>query len=225
MRISRSCSREPRTLSRRRRGGGGGRPCAAKRVASPSAAGLWRQRTGASGVCVRGTASAPCRRRARRSRASARLRVCDRSSCATATTRGPERASRRARWASVSEAEASTSKIASTRDAVTFACWPPGPDERLVRSVTSERGIESSPLTRSAPGRPQARPSPALTSSLRMTRASPGPCPARPRASARPGPHTHPCRPRSGRWRPPGRRCGPCAVSPHRRAPCRPPPG
>ena len=35
-------------------------------------------------------------------------------------------------------AEAPTSKIASTREAVTFACWPPGPEERLVRSVISD---------------------------------------------------------------------------------------
>ena len=42
---------------------------------------------------------------------------------------------------SVSEAEASTSKEASIREAVTFACWPPGPDERDARIVTSLSGI------------------------------------------------------------------------------------
>ena len=42
----------------------------------------------------------------------------------------------RAFCASLKEAEAATSKIASTRDSVTLACWPPGPDERLVRSTT-----------------------------------------------------------------------------------------
>ena len=31
--------------------------------------------------------------------------------------------------------------MASTREAVTFACWPPGPEERLVRSSTSLSGI------------------------------------------------------------------------------------
>ena len=41
---------------------------------------------------------------------------------------------------SLSAAEASTSNDASTREAVTFACWPPGPDERLVRSSTSVSG-------------------------------------------------------------------------------------
>jgi hypothetical protein len=45
--------------------------------------------------------------------------------------------------------EASTSKLASTREAVTLACCPPGPEERLARTVTSERGIVSSPLIRS----------------------------------------------------------------------------
>jgi hypothetical protein len=27
------------------------------------------------------------------------------------------------------------------RDAVTFACWPPGPDDRLARSSISSSGI------------------------------------------------------------------------------------
>ena len=36
--------------------------------------------------------------------------------------------------------EAWTSKIASTRDAVTFACWPPGPEERETRSSISSSG-------------------------------------------------------------------------------------
>ena len=31
--------------------------------------------------------------------------------------------------------------MASTRDAVTLACWPPGPDERLVRSSISASGM------------------------------------------------------------------------------------
>jgi hypothetical protein len=35
------------------------------------------------------------------------------------------------------------SKTASIRDAVTFACWPPGPDERLARSSISPRGISN----------------------------------------------------------------------------------
>ena len=42
---------------------------------------------------------------------------------------------------SLSELEAAGSKVASMRDAVTLACCPPGPDERLARSSTSESGI------------------------------------------------------------------------------------
>jgi hypothetical protein len=49
-----------------------------------------------------------------------------------------------ARWASVSASEATTSKLASTREAVTLACWPPGPEERLVRSSISASGIARS---------------------------------------------------------------------------------
>ena len=39
--------------------------------------------------------------------------------------------------------EAATSKTASMRDAVTLACWPPGPDERLARSSISDSGIRT----------------------------------------------------------------------------------
>jgi hypothetical protein len=42
----------------------------------------------------------------------------------------------------------STSKEASTREAVTFACCPPGPDDLLTRSSISERGIEILRVTR-----------------------------------------------------------------------------
>jgi hypothetical protein len=62
-------------------------------------------------------------------------------SCAEAVTRGPRRDETRAFWASLSVAEAMTSNTASTREAVTFACWPPGPDDRLVRNSTSATGI------------------------------------------------------------------------------------
>src|SRR4029078_9624115 len=52
------------------------------------------------------------------------------------------------------DAEASTSKTASTRVSALFACWPPGPDERDTRSSISsgwsetERGtrIDSRPM-------------------------------------------------------------------------------
>jgi hypothetical protein len=89
-----------------------------------------------------GRARAVERRSARRSRASSRLRICERESWETAVTRGPRRASRRTRWESLREVEASTSKLASTREAVTLACCPPGPEERLVRWAISDRGIE-----------------------------------------------------------------------------------
>ena len=53
----------------------------------------------------------------------------------------------RSRWASVSDGDSAASKLASTREAVTFACWPPGPDERLVRTMISLSGIETSRVT------------------------------------------------------------------------------
>jgi ribosome-associated protein len=62
----------------------------------------------------------------------------------TATTRGPRRASSRSRWRSVSVSDARTSNTASTREAVTLACWPPGPLEREVRTSTSESGSDRS---------------------------------------------------------------------------------
>ena len=42
--------------------------------------------------------------------------------------------------ASLSARDAATSNTASTREAVTLACCPPGPEERLTRRSTSERG-------------------------------------------------------------------------------------
>ena len=64
----------------------------------------------------------------------------------------------RARCSSVSERLAPTSKLASTRDAVTFACCPPGPDERLVRSSTSDSGIATPGLISSIVGHAQQLP-------------------------------------------------------------------
>ena len=46
----------------------------------------------------------------------------------------------RAFWASLSAADARTSNTACTREAVTLACWPPGPDERDARSRISDSG-------------------------------------------------------------------------------------
>src|SRR5450755_3214834 len=48
---------------------------------------------------------------------------------------------------SVSDSEAATSNVASTRVAVVFACWPPGPEERVARTVISRRGMAVSPRT------------------------------------------------------------------------------
>ena len=64
-----------------------------------------------------------------------------------ARTTGPHFAITRSRWASVSDGDSDASKLASTREAVTFACWPPGPDERLVRMTISLSGIETSRVT------------------------------------------------------------------------------
>jgi hypothetical protein len=44
-------------------------------------------------------------------------------------------------WASLSAFDAATWKLASIRDAVTFACWPPGPEEREARSSISASGM------------------------------------------------------------------------------------
>ena len=86
--------------------------------------------------------------RARRSSASSRLRRCERVSWDTARTTGPQRPMIRRFCASVSTDEAATSKLASTREAVTFACCPPGPEERLARTSTSSGGIDRPGRTR-----------------------------------------------------------------------------
>ena len=69
-----------------------------------------------------------------------RLRCWERVSWAEAVTRGPSRPAIRAFWASPSAADARTSNTACTRDAVTLACWPPGPDERDARTRISDSG-------------------------------------------------------------------------------------
>ena len=89
---------------------------------------------------VQGARASRC---ASRSSASSRLRTCERASCATAVTRGPSFALIRAFWASLSASRRATSKMASIRDAVTLACWPPGPDEREARTSISESGTAS----------------------------------------------------------------------------------
>jgi HAD superfamily hydrolase (TIGR01458 family) len=67
------------------------------------------------------------------------LRSCDRSSWATARTTGPSLSSTRVRSASLSPSDCSTSKIASARVELLFACWPPGPLERENRNAISDR--------------------------------------------------------------------------------------
>src|SRR4051794_35275295 len=47
----------------------------------------------------------------------------------------------RAFCSSLSDSDSATSKTASMREAVTLACWPPGPEERLARSSISACGI------------------------------------------------------------------------------------
>lgn len=48
----------------------------------------------------------------------------------------------------MSAEDPSTSKTASTRDSVFWACWPPGPLEREKRSSISERGMATDRVTR-----------------------------------------------------------------------------
>src|SRR5918999_2641096 len=86
----------------------------------------------------------------RRSSASSRFRHWLRSSCATARSTGPARATTRRFCASVSAEEASTSKRASTRVSDFWACCPPGPLEREKRSSISARGMVTERVTRIA---------------------------------------------------------------------------
>ena len=48
----------------------------------------------------------------------------------------------------MSDGDASTSNVASTRVSAVFACWPPGPDERDVRSSISSGPMETDRVTR-----------------------------------------------------------------------------
>ena len=77
------------------------------------------------------------------------MRAWLRVSWAFAVSRGPTRAITRRFCSSLSASEPATSKIASTRDAVTFACWPPGPEEREVRSSISASGTLTDALIQS----------------------------------------------------------------------------
>ncbi len=94
-----------------------------------------------------GVASAEASLSRSRARASSRFRACPRASWATAVIRGPARSVTRRFCSSLSARDAATSKTASTREAVTFACCPPGPEERLARSSISASGTDTSAVT------------------------------------------------------------------------------
>ena len=110
---------------------------------------LLRTRGSASSARASAPPAAPPRAapRAGRSRAPG-CAAWLRSSCATARTTGPARATTRRFWVSVSAVDASTSNTASTRVSDVFACWPPGPLDRETRSSTSVSGRSTDRVTR-----------------------------------------------------------------------------
>ncbi len=128
-----------RGASRPRSAGGGRaspRPCASsRRPAGPSSPSSGGSRGGSAGRAARPRAG-----RAGARSASSRLRTCERASWATARTTGPSFARTRAFCSGLSAVDAPTSKLTSMREAVTFACWPPGPEERDARTWTSASG-------------------------------------------------------------------------------------
>jgi len=99
---------------------------------------------GRRGRCTRSAARSA---ETTRSSASSRFRDWLRSSSATARSTGPARLITRAFCTSVSDGEAATSNDASTLVSVFCACWPPGPLDRDVRKLTSERAIETLRVT------------------------------------------------------------------------------
>ena len=121
--------------------GGGGR-ASSRRARFSRSGGAGRRASGAS-WCAGAGPRAPRRAGARAARA--RARGCGAGSACPA--RRPSRAGRGGHRSvpsasSESVSEACTSKTASTRDAVTFACCPPGPEDRLVRNSISSSGRE-----------------------------------------------------------------------------------
>src|ERR671918_187099 len=104
-------------------------------------------RVGAVGTRRRGTARAARSFSTSRSVASSRLRSWLRSSCATAFSTGPARASTRRFCTSESASDASTSKSASTLVDDFWACCPPGPLERETLISISETGTETERVT------------------------------------------------------------------------------
>ena len=124
----------------RRRTAAGAAAYASIGAASRRAAAPGRRVSASSGG---GASDAAGPRRASRGAAPARARGCGpgsgrpgRPPCAR-----PELAQQPVALRSLSAPSASTSKTASIRDAVTFACWPPGPEERLALSSISSSGI------------------------------------------------------------------------------------
>src|ERR671919_2516345 len=104
-------------------------------------------RVGAVGTRRRGTASAARSFSRSRSVASSRLRSWLRSSCATARSTAPARASTRRFCTSESASDASTSNSASTLVDDFWACCPPGPLERETLISISETGTETERVT------------------------------------------------------------------------------
>ncbi len=87
--------------------------------------------------------------------AASRLRSCERRSDAAtvivpSTSAAPRRRRARDRCASVSAVELARSHVSSTRESVVLTCWPPAPDEREKRHVSSAAGIVTVGPTRTS---------------------------------------------------------------------------
>src|SRR5215211_7312984 len=92
-----------------------------------------------------------------RSSAASRLRSCERCSDALtvrtpSTSRRESRSITRARWIGPSALVPATSTLRSTRESAVLTDWPPGPEERLNRHVSSRSGITTERVTRNGPG-------------------------------------------------------------------------
>ena len=111
-------------------------------------------RVGLVGLLGVGGATASRRSSARRCRAAARFRHCERCSSASTVSTVPasrgERARRtRSRCDSSRAVVAPRSMLSWTRESVVLTCWPPGPEDRENRSISSAAGTVS---PRGAPG-------------------------------------------------------------------------
>ena len=130
--------------------------CARSAGACPPVVAPWPPGTGRVGRRGLSTCRASATRARKRSTASCRLRTWDRSSSATTRTSGPSRSSSRARCRGPRVGDPATSKRSSTRVLTLLACWPPGPPLGLNRNWSSDRGMRSEGVTRTAP--PRRRP-------------------------------------------------------------------